>query len=236
MGFTDGAFLRLRRRFAQRSQNGVRWHAAANWHVIWKSSLWSSVVFLFGNRYSDIASVADLFSCPCMEIQNHNIQTCHSVSSCDYISEFLKWTHLSPTATDISMCNRRNVLLPQPWVTIGGRVIRSRQGISRDSMRSVQTDVTGCYLVLIRHRCSMLQPSSLETHLSPLKVVMAGDEEVAKRRVSSRMSLCMGPALIPAKPQAQRSCTVQRIWRLRREWALARPFRWWIYIDLRSTW
>ena len=62
-------------------------------------------------------------------------------------------------------------------------------------------------LVLIRHRCSMLQPSSLETHLSPLKVVMAGDEEVAKRRVSSRMSLCMWPASIPAKPQTQRSCT-----------------------------
>ena len=59
----------------------------------------------------------------------------------------------------------------------------------------------GRYLLLIRHRCSMLQPG-----LSP-KVVMAGDEEVAKQRVSSRMLLCMGPASIPAKPQAQRSCT-----------------------------
>ena len=59
----------------------------------------------------------------------------------------------------------------------------------------------GRYLLLIRHRCSMLQPS-----LSP-KVVMAGDEEVAKQRVSSRMLLCMGRASIPAKPQAQRSCT-----------------------------
>lgn len=45
----------------------------------------------------------------------------------------------------------------------------------------------------------MLKPS-----LSP-KVVMAGDEEVAKQRVSSRMMLCMGPASIPTKPQ--RSCT-----------------------------
>ena len=36
---------------------------------------------------------------------------------------------------------------------------------------------------------------------------MAGDEEVAKQRVSSRMLLCMRPASIPAKPQAQKSCT-----------------------------
>ena len=145
---------------------------------------------------------ADLFSRPCMELQEYH----KDVIRCpDPVP------HLSPTATETFQCPPCS---HESRSRETYRVIRSRQG-REGSLPSL----------LIRHRCSMLQPS-----LSP-KVVMAGDEEVAKQRVSSRMLCGQLRYLQSRKPKE----AVQRIWRLRREWTLASPFRWWIYIDVRST-
>jgi len=144
----------------------------------------SSVVFYLG---TDIVSVASWPVLASLYGTSEISQRYHSVSrSCDYISEFLilKWTRV-----------------PQPQRHFNAHLAAAT---SHDRGKRIGwsdlAKVGKGRLPSLDSSCSMLQPS-----LSP-KVVMAGDEEVAKQRVSSRM-LCMRPASIPSKPQAQRSCT-----------------------------
>lgn len=170
----------------------------------------SSVVFYLG---TDIVSVASWPVLASLYGTSEISQRYHSVSrSCDYISEFLilKWTRV-----------------PQPQRHFNAHLAAatSHDRGKRIGWSDLAKVGKGRYLLLIRHAacCSQVWARRwwwLEMKRSPNKGCPVGCYACGQLRY-----------LQSRKPKE----AVQRIWRLRREWTLASPFRWWIYIDVRST-